>query len=728
MKWFRVVSPLFPFAPGRFAPGRFAPGRFAPKVGRFAPLGGSFRPSRVGRFAPPGWVVSPLKLGRFAPQDGLFNLSSWVVSPHMAGRFAHFFKHTFSEWWVVSPLYTQHLNLYLSKFLTYHSKDQPTTPRINQPYQGVEGGTLSITCASNSTSRPRGQDLTYVWLLNGSSVLPSRFQSSASILTISNLRRTDNSYEIRCNVNETNGLVSNLSSPYRADIHYGPGDSINITWNGAYPLIEDNSQSIPPLMCSAKCNPACTYKWTGPFKGIRNGSLLNFGNVNRNKTGLYKCTATNTILEAERKAYTDFNLSVSYPTSLVTVIPSNQELEINENVNQVLNCNADGYPHPNIKWYKDDKFLTNSYKYTILNANCLSSGNYTCRAENYYGGSNKSISLRSRCSPRLYNDVSSIVIDVADFTQTMTVCMMGYPLPNIRWYYELDGNNHTAGGYKSTIENDTDLLTSSLSVYIYEEYHFGDYFAVATGTSIGKRFILKLNRRPNAPYILQVDCKSNGIANVSWTSAFNGGHQQIFTVLYGLSNDNSRLKTSQRYPDLGEGQIHYIIIPDLLQNQNYEFVVNAENSRGSSTSTTRSKEEGGDSGLPFAAGFGTAGGVAVIISIGVVLLILYRKGGDIHQHQAAAPTAKPQNTQCKNTKQTSTERDAYGTRNVNAQHRNIKQKGLHINQRDQWATGADLGRPSATEIAEGVVILDYVRTTLPLFRLPRGLEERTIVV
>ncbi|KAK3097509.1 hypothetical protein FSP39_010324 [Pinctada imbricata] len=82
------------------------------------------------------------------------------------------------------------------------------------------------------------------------------------------------------------------------------------------------------------------------------------------------------------------------------------------------------------------------------------------------------------------------------------------------------------------------------------------------------------------------------------------------------------------------------------------------------------------------------------------------------QHQAAAPTAKPQNTQCKNIEQTSTGRDAKGTRNVNAQNRKIKHKGLHINQRDQWATVADLGRPSATKITEGVVILDYVRTTL----------------
>ncbi|KAK3103760.1 hypothetical protein FSP39_021697 [Pinctada imbricata] len=52
----------------------------------------------------------------------------------------------------------------------------------------------------------------------------------------------------------------------------------------------------------------------------------------------------------------------------------------------------------------------------------------------------------------------------------------------------------------------------------------------------------------------------------------------------------------------------------------------------------------------------------------------------------------------------------------------------HINRRDPWAIGANLGRPSDTLVTDGVVILDDVRTTLPLFRLPKDLEERTIVV
>ncbi|KAK3086337.1 hypothetical protein FSP39_017044 [Pinctada imbricata] len=85
---------------------------------------------------------------------------------------------------------------------------------------------------------------------------------------------------------------------------------------------------------------------------------------------------------------------------------------------------------------------------------------------------------------------------------------------------------------------------------------------------------------------------------------------------------------------------------------------------------------------------------------------IYNKGGDLQQHQAAAPTAKPQNTKCKIIEQTSTEKDTKGTGNVNAQHRNIKHKGLHKTQREQSATGADLGQLSAMDIAEGVVILD----------------------
>ncbi|KAK3084906.1 hypothetical protein FSP39_021179 [Pinctada imbricata] len=78
-----------------------------------------------------------------------------------------------------------------------------------------------------------------------------------------------------------------------------------------------------------------------------------------------------------------------------------------------------------------------------------------------------------------------------------------------------------------------------------------------------------------------------------------------------------------------------------------------------------------------------------------------KKGGDLNQHLVAAPTAKhPIQKQSADTHKC----DAKRIRNTNAQHRNIKLKGPHINQRNQCVTGADFGRSSATQTADGIII------------------------
>ncbi|KAK3093644.1 hypothetical protein FSP39_018346 [Pinctada imbricata] len=95
------------------------------------------------------------------------------------------------------------------------------------------------------------------------------------------------------------------------------------------------------------------------------------------------------------------------------------------------------------------------------------------------------------------------------------------------------------------------------------------------------------------------------------------------------------------------------------------------------------------------------------------------------QQNPKTPNAKTQSRQAQKETQ-----KGQGT----STHRNIKHKGLHINQRDQWATGADLGRPSATEIAEGnysmmlrsmrqLSVKDNGESELPCYKMdarPRG--------
>ncbi|KAK3104961.1 hypothetical protein FSP39_014118 [Pinctada imbricata] len=66
------------------------------------------------------------------------------------------------------------------------------------------------------------------------------------------------------------------------------------------------------------------------------------------------------------------------------------------------------------------------------------------------------------------------------------------------------------------------------------------------------------------------------------------------------------------------------------------------------------------------------------------------KGGDLQEDPVAASTAKHQSTR----------------RKRDTRHVNIKHKRLHINRRDQWATGADFGRPFVTQVANGSSLTD----------------------
>ncbi|KAK3092792.1 hypothetical protein FSP39_007276 [Pinctada imbricata] len=92
------------------------------------------------------------------------------------------------------------------------------------------------------------------------------------------------------------------------------------------------------------------------------------------------------------------------------------------------------------------------------------------------------------------------------------------------------------------------------------------------------------------------------------------------------------------------------------------------------------------------------------------------KGGDLQQYQVVSTLSKTPKHPMQKHKADKHKETRKGQGNVNAQHRNIKHKELNINQRDQWATGADLGRPSATEIAEGPFVVWFPR--------PRPLRSR----
>ncbi|KAK3105602.1 hypothetical protein FSP39_001497 [Pinctada imbricata] len=78
-----------------------------------------------------------------------------------------------------------------------------------------------------------------------------------------------------------------------------------------------------------------------------------------------------------------------------------------------------------------------------------------------------------------------------------------------------------------------------------------------------------------------------------------------------------------------------------------------------------------------------------------VVILDQKKEENLQPDSVASPTPQHQNTQCENRVNNHKKR-----RKRDIRHRNIKHKRLHVNNRDRWAIGADLGRPSTTHVAK----------------------------
>lgn len=75
------------------------------------------------------------------------------------------------------------------------------------------------------------------------------------------------------------------------------------------------------------------------------------------------------------------------------------------------------------------------------------------------------------------------------------------------------------------------------------------------------------------------------VAKVQWTSSFNGGNSQSFTVIAVDAQERTLL--SKRISDNGETKPHSINMQNLQPSMTYVFYVSARNSRGESLSEFR---------------------------------------------------------------------------------------------------------------------------------------------
>ncbi|XP_015725366.1 hemicentin-1 isoform X1 [Coturnix japonica] len=201
--------------------------------------------------------------------------------------------------------------------------------------------------------------------------------------------------------------------------------------------------------CPVKGIPKPVIKWlhngrelTGREPGIsilENEMLLIIASVTPADNGDYICVATN---EAGRREI-KYNLRVHVPPEIRDQEKvTNTSIVVNQPVS--LFCEVFGNPFPVISWYKGDiqvvesntlQILHNGKILKLLKATVHDAGQYSCKAINIAGSSEKLFNLHILVPPSIIGaDTPSEIAVILNQEVSLECRAKGFPFPSIHWF------------------------------------------------------------------------------------------------------------------------------------------------------------------------------------------------------------------------------------------------------------------------------------------------------
>ncbi|GIY13520.1 hypothetical protein CDAR_68362 [Caerostris darwini] len=167
-------------------------------------------------------------------------------------------------------------------------------------------------------------------------------------------------------------------------------------------------------------------------------SILRINHAQELDTGTYSCIAMNKVGSSSR----DFEVSVLVSPHIQGNIFEEKEVMLHESID--LNCIVNGYPFPEIKWYKDDsEILLQRFEIvvsedlqtiTLLKPENTDGGNYSCKAINIVGESSKVVQLNVLVPPLIEQQNVTETFRVKEGDDLLLHCEAhGIPPPKIVW-------------------------------------------------------------------------------------------------------------------------------------------------------------------------------------------------------------------------------------------------------------------------------------------------------
>ncbi|CAC5361053.1 HMCN [Mytilus coruscus] len=410
---------------------------------------------------------------------------------------------------------------------------QVLTPPHIQPfgeYSPLEDSYLHIRCSITGNPSPNSGQVHWTKIESLS------FRVSGFSLYFNKISRQDAGI-YTCHVNTLLDLTSGQtltktdSKNVTINVLYAPGSSIKLSTKSNSIVTIENSV-VPSVLCSADCEPDCTYTWQTPTGTIIASAELILGNAKRIMNGTYTCRASNIIALDNHVAFVRIALIIHYSPFITSVLPS-KYLSVMENSQITLVCNAGGYPAPNITWSymgindtasRNVKVDSDSLRF--VNISRMNDGLYFCHVNNGIGdGHSEEIHLTVTYGPGSSVKIlplNNIIVSENETIENFTCSATCNPDCSYKWQ-KPDGNHvgdnnlvleaarrDMNGTYLCTAENEIQSMTlqgiATLSLLVY-------YSATISSLSTKSRLILQEGDT------LKLICEVEGypVPNITWS-------------------------------------------------------------------------------------------------------------------------------------------------------------------------------------------------------------------
>ncbi|XP_067675852.1 protein turtle-like [Haliotis asinina] len=514
---------------------------------------------------------------------------------------------------------------------------KPTTPGRPESTTPVYNQQVTLTCSSTSTTLPadHGLTLTYTWQRDITDITVA---SPGSPYTFTVSFRDSHSY--RCRARESQGLESEWSQVYNMEPEYGPYQIPLTPSISSYTVTEH--QALPSITCSALCRPGCIYRWLHKGVVFSSGAVLQ-GQAERSKRGSYKCQPYNTHGSSDSVTV---RVDVQYPADIriFTVNSHGGSVTVNESDPVTLNCQVDSTPWSVIRLLngtEELKIADNSptAAYRLESAECRQRGNYSCTATNNIGApASQSIELLVTCSPRLDDAVSQQlkVAATRGGDVIVSVSVLAFPLPTFTWSRSISTSQNLTGS--SSPVSDISVA-ARLHLTNLQQQDFG-YYSLTVDNGVGGQVTYTVSLVPEGPpqtptQFRDLDNATTSSIWLSWLNGFNGGHPQTFLIEY-LQFATRTWVAYNSYDEKGEMMV--IEVTGLTSGQIYIFRLQARNDFGDSDAyvfveavtagdlTEQQRVDASRTCTRVTAGATIGGILLTLLTGGIVLMVLYRKG------------------------------------------------------------------------------------------------------